>query len=54
MLGDWWRVVVGIAFCIPMSLGYMTLAVLAYFIRHWRVLQVAISLPGILYMAYYW
>ncbi|XP_043203235.1 organic cation transporter protein-like [Amphibalanus amphitrite] len=54
MLGDWWRVVVGIAFCMPMSLGYMTLAVLAYFVRHWRALQVAVSLPGILYMAYYW
>lgn len=34
--------------------GYMLLAGVAYFIRSWRNLQLAISAPGFLFIFYIW
>lgn len=36
------------------SLGYVSTAAFAYFIHDWRMLQIAISLPGILFLSYWW
>ncbi|KAK9878401.1 hypothetical protein WA026_021708 [Henosepilachna vigintioctopunctata] len=36
------------------SLGYMLTAVFAIYIHNWRNLQLAISLPGVLFICYWW
>ncbi|XP_064636407.1 organic cation transporter protein-like isoform X2 [Lineus longissimus] len=44
------------AFCVQgaYSIGYMILPGLAYFIRSWKWLEIAISLPAIFFLSYYW
>nr|XP_006007287.1 PREDICTED: solute carrier family 22 member 5 [Latimeria chalumnae] len=39
-----------IGVCIFYALGYMLLPIFAYFIRGWKMLQLALSLPGLLYI----
>ncbi|KAJ8416547.1 hypothetical protein AAFF_G00358350 [Aldrovandia affinis] len=36
------------------AIGYLLLPVFAYFIRDWRMLLVALSLPGFLYIPLWW
>ncbi|XP_043915937.1 solute carrier family 22 member 13-like isoform X2 [Protopterus annectens] len=48
------RVVVGIVTAYMFAFGCMLLAGIAYFIRDWRNLQLAISVPGILFITYFW
>ena len=36
------------------ALGMCILALLAYCIRHWRYLQLTISVPGVLTVALFW
>ncbi|XP_078712490.1 organic cation transporter protein-like isoform X2 [Lampetra fluviatilis] len=48
------RMLAGIATQQAFGVGYMLLAPVAYFIRDWRHLQLAISIPEILFIAYIW
>ncbi|XP_072172064.1 organic cation transporter protein-like [Diadema setosum] len=41
------RGAVGMAFAVPFALGYMLLAAIAYFIRSWRTLQLAVNIPTV-------
>ncbi|XP_045131154.1 LOW QUALITY PROTEIN: organic cation transporter protein-like [Portunus trituberculatus] len=41
-------------FVIPWALGYMLLPGIAYLVRPWKWLQVAVSLPTLLLVLYYW
>ncbi|XP_006812741.1 organic cation transporter protein-like, partial [Saccoglossus kowalevskii] len=36
------------------AFGYMLLALLAYFIRYWWILQLCLSLPATIYLLYWW
>ncbi|XP_029299281.1 solute carrier family 22 member 13 [Cottoperca gobio] len=59
VLGTEWtctkrRMLAGITTDYAFGLGYMLLAGLAYFIRDWRKLQLAISAPGFLLVFYIW
>ncbi|XP_068221444.1 solute carrier family 22 member 3-like [Palaemon carinicauda] len=45
------RSIVGILFSVPFAIGYMLLPALAYHVREWRHLHLAISLPVILLIA---
>ncbi|XP_037088485.1 organic cation transporter protein-like, partial [Pollicipes pollicipes] len=54
LVGDRWRVLLGIAFFLPMSFSFIALSGIAYFIRDWRMLQLAVSLPSVLYVVYFW
>ncbi|CAL4144108.1 unnamed protein product, partial [Meganyctiphanes norvegica] len=45
------RSIVGIMFCLPFAIGYMLLPGVAYLLRDWRDLHLAISVPVMLLIA---
>lgn len=54
IVGTKWRAAITVLYQIPFSLGHMSLAGLAYLFRHWQHLQLAISLPSIILLSYWW
>lgn len=54
MVGPSYRLFAGVACMMFFSLGYVLTAVFVYFISDWRQLQIALTLPGLLFMCYYW
>ncbi|GJQ74449.1 hypothetical protein Trydic_g21319 [Trypoxylus dichotomus] len=54
LVGGIWRTVAGIAYLFPLSLSYASIAGMAYLLRDWRHLQLAISLPGMLFLGLWW
>lgn len=44
----------GILTQFPFGIGASVLPIIAYFIRDWTTLQLAISLPCVLLVTYYW
>lgn len=54
MVGPTKRLFAGVVSMMFFSFGYMLTAGFVYFIRDWRHLQIALTLPGILFMCYYW
>lgn len=54
MVGPSRRLFAGVVSMMFFSFGYMLVGAFAYFITDWRYLQIALTLPGILFMAYYW
>ncbi|XP_023167195.2 organic cation transporter protein [Drosophila hydei] len=54
MVGSTYRLFAGVAVQMFFSVGFMLTAGFAYFIHDWRWLQIAITLPGLLFMSYYW
>lgn len=50
LVGGHWRTVAGISYLFPVSLSYMSIAGIAWLLREWRQLQLAISLPGFLFL----
>ncbi|KAK4294714.1 hypothetical protein Pmani_032679 [Petrolisthes manimaculis] len=41
-------------FVLPWTLGYMMIPGIAYWVRTWKWLQAALSLPTLVFIAYYW
>lgn len=55
MVGPKYRLIAGTVMMMFFSVGYMLTAGFAYvFHTDWRALQIAITLPGLLFMGYYW
>lgn len=54
MVGPSKRLFAGIFVMMFFSVGFMLTAVFAYFVHDWRWLQIALTLPGLLFMCYYW
>lgn len=54
ILGGWWRMALSVLNHIPFSLGHTTLPVIAYYARDWHTFQLAISLPALLLIVYWW
>lgn len=49
------RTYAGVVFMMFFSLGYMLISVIAYFVdSNWRILQVVLTIPGILFLVYWW
>ena len=54
MVGPRWRALAGQAPNFFWSLGYMILAVVAYFIRDWRVLTLGLLVFAVPYVLHFW
>lgn len=54
MVGQKKRMLTGVVSLMFFSIGYMLLAGFAYFIRNWRLLQAALTVPGIIFLVYKW
>ncbi|XP_014226145.1 organic cation transporter protein isoform X1 [Trichogramma pretiosum] len=54
IVGKNWRAAITILYQIPYSLGHMSLAGLAYWFRNWQHLQLAITLPSVVLLGYWW
>ncbi|PNF38331.1 Organic cation transporter protein [Cryptotermes secundus] len=54
ILGGWWRMAFSVLFHLPFSVGHATLPAIAYFAKDWHIFQLAISLPSILSLVYWW
>lgn len=54
LVGIRYREIISVMFHIPFNLGHLTLPLFAYFIRDWKYLQLALSLPSIVLISYYW
>lgn len=54
MVGPTYRLFAGVVIMMFFSVGYMLTALFAYFFTDWRWLQIALTLPGLLFMCYYW
>lgn len=44
----------GVVYMMFFSVGYMLTGVIAYFILGWRWLQIGLTLPGAIFLSYYW
>lgn len=44
----------GVCFMMFFSFGYITMGIIAIFITDWRIYQMAITLPGVIFLAYWW
>lgn len=55
MVGPKYRLIAGTVMMMFFSVGFMLTAGFAYvFYTSWRTLQIALTLPGLLFMTYYW
>lgn len=54
MVGPSMRLFAGVVSMMFFSFGYMLTAAFVYFISDWRQLQIALTLPGLLFLCYYW
>ncbi|KAK7107420.1 organic cation transporter protein-like [Littorina saxatilis] len=54
LVGPKYRVIAGFVIQSFYSVGFMSLAGIAYFIRDWRYLEIAITAPAVLFVVYWW
>lgn len=54
MVGPKDRIFAGVICMMFFSFGYMLTAAFAFYIPNWRMLQIALTLPGILFLCYWW
>ncbi|XP_049803763.1 organic cation transporter protein-like isoform X1 [Schistocerca nitens] len=54
MVGPSKRLFAGVVCQYFFTIGYLLTALLAYFIKDWRMLQISLSLPGLLFLSYWW
>ena len=53
-VGKNYRVICGFIYQLLFTVGAALLGPIAYFVRDWRILQIVISTPCFVFIAYYW
>ena len=53
LVGGKWLTITGVSTVFPVPLGYILTAWIAYNIREWRNLQLAVSLPALVLLAFW-
>ncbi|XP_014270701.1 organic cation transporter protein isoform X2 [Halyomorpha halys] len=54
LVGGKWLTISGVSYLFPLPLGYITISGIAYFIKGWRSLQLAITLPALVFLPLWW
>lgn len=54
MVGPKDRLVAGTICQMFFSMGYMLTAAFAYYVKDWRNLQIALTIPGVVFFCYWW
>lgn len=54
VVGGKWQTISGVSYLFPLPLGYITISGIAYFVRGWRHLQLAITLPAVAFLPLWW
>lgn len=54
MVGPSKRLVAGVVCQMFFSTGYILTAAFVYYIKDWRTLQLALTLPGVVFLCYWW
>lgn len=54
LVGTNWRELMSVLYQVPFNLGHLTLPLFAYYFRDWHHLQLALSIPSLLLISYYW
>jgi len=54
LVGGKWRTISGVSYLFPVPLSYIMIAGIAYFVRDWSQLQLAITLPSVLLFGLWW
>ncbi|KAE8750371.1 hypothetical protein FOCC_FOCC002930 [Frankliniella occidentalis] len=54
VVGGKWRTISGVSYLFPVPLSYIMIAGIAYMVRGWRAIQLAITLPAILLLSFFW
>jgi OCT family organic cation transporter-like MFS transporter 4/5 len=54
LVGGNWRTISGVSYLFPVPLSYISIACIAYFVRGWSQLQLAITLPSVLLFGLWW
>ncbi|CAD7084046.1 unnamed protein product [Hermetia illucens] len=49
-----YRLITGVVSLLFFSVGYVLTTAFAYYFTNWRHLQIALTLPGVLFMTYHW
>lgn len=54
VVGGKWRTISGVSYLFPVPLSYIMIAGIAYLVRGWRAIQLAITLPAVLLLSFFW
>lgn len=54
LIGAKYRETVGIIYQIPFNIGHLSLPLFGYYLRDWDKFQLAISLPSVIFLSYYY
>lgn len=54
MVGPKKRLIAGVGVQLFFTIGYILTAGFAYYITNWRMLQVALTVPSIAFLLYWW
>ncbi|XP_046399127.1 organic cation transporter protein-like isoform X2 [Ischnura elegans] len=54
IVGGWWRTAIPILYQIPFGIGQCTMSGLAYYLRHWRHLQLTLGMLSAFFILFWW
>lgn len=54
IVGIEWRSAMSVLFHVPFIIGHITTPLVAYLTHTWQKFQMAISIPAIFLLSYYW